>query len=328
MNNLPYCYNAESQSNCKKRICAASKNTTPIERLSLKTLAVLMLSLMAMPGFGATVTGYVFSVEENTPIEYSIVAKQNSTEGTYTNEKGYFVLSNVKEGDTLAVSCVGYQRSLVVLTPANIAQPIRVTLKRNVVLLNEVKIAPEATPNYIYDLDNGYLLKNFFYPMYYGRQTAIYFKGFRTTGLYLKKISFHTYLVGSENKTLRIRVYSRNPATGLPMDDLIQKQLIAKKLGNKDKVTVKVEEKIRVPANGFFVVLESMSKDNDSIICEKWHGKPVTKGANVIVLTAGIPASQLVFTAKTCLYRDFDGSWKSMDNFPPPYIRLKFSKEW
>jgi hypothetical protein len=327
MNNLPYYFSAEAQSNCQKRICAASKNTTPIKRLLVKILTVLVLSLAAMPGFGESVTGYVFSTEENAPIEYSIVAKQNSTEGTYTNEKGYFALSNVKEGDTLAVSCVGYERSLVVLTTANIAQPIRITLKRNEVLLNEVKIAPEATPNYIYDLENGYLLGNWFTTLFYGTQIATYFTGFRTAGLYLKKVSFHTYIVGAGNKALRIRVFSRNPETGLPMDDLMKKQLVVKRLSNNEKVTVKIDEKIKVPASGFFIVFESMSNDNDSIIYKKHHGKPVDKGASISILRADVPAKRLAFTAKNYIYRVFDEPWKSFEHSKAPYIRLKFSKE-
>ena len=82
-----------------------------------------------------TCTGVVKDATGETVIGASVVVK-GTTNGTITGLDGDFSLSNVKKGDIIQISFVGYQTQEVKWT----GQPIDVTLKDDTQQLGEVVV--------------------------------------------------------------------------------------------------------------------------------------------------------------------------------------------
>jgi len=91
---------------------------------------------------GITVKGVVVAQEDGSPLPGVAVKEKGTTNGMSANEKGEFVLSNVKPNATLVFSFVGYAPQEI---PASTAQPIQVKLVADVANLEEVVVVGYGT---------------------------------------------------------------------------------------------------------------------------------------------------------------------------------------
>ena len=90
---------------------------------------------------GQTLTGSITDVENREPlIGANLYVKSDWRKGTSTDVNGKFALQNVKEGDTLVVSYIGYQELFLVVTEI---KPLDIALQPNTVSMDAIVVTAE-----------------------------------------------------------------------------------------------------------------------------------------------------------------------------------------
>lgn len=97
---------------------------------------------LPMPAGNATVTGLITDKEGGSPIPGVTVIVKGYNTGTVTNEKGYFIIKNIRAGVyTLIISAVGYEaKALQVTLENNITSFEHIALKASESALQEVVV--------------------------------------------------------------------------------------------------------------------------------------------------------------------------------------------
>jgi len=108
--------------------------------MNLKTkltfLAILLLNLTMIAQSNFTLKGTVVSGTDNSPIPGASVIIKDSTKGTTTDFDGLFSLE-VKQGDVLQVSFMGFETKLITVTDQ---REITISLNEEQNLLDEVVV--------------------------------------------------------------------------------------------------------------------------------------------------------------------------------------------
>ena len=107
-----------------------------------------MLIILGLSNIGICQTrikGRVTDAVTREPIPFASVSFKNTTIGTSTNISGYYVLETFQKADSIAFSCVGYQKTLV-LVVKNKEQIINIALQTGQIVLDEITILPGENP--------------------------------------------------------------------------------------------------------------------------------------------------------------------------------------
>jgi TonB-linked SusC/RagA family outer membrane protein len=98
-------------------------------------LSFFLFDYMAVLGQTKTVSGLVTSADDNKPMVSVSVQVKGTSQGTYSDENGKYILSNVADNATLVFSTVGYQTTEI---PVAGKTTIDISLKGDRTGLNEV----------------------------------------------------------------------------------------------------------------------------------------------------------------------------------------------
>ncbi len=113
--------------------------------MSKKQIPVALLLLMMffftyLNGISqGTIKGNIFDKETFQPVENVTVNLLNRNTHVHSNEKGFFLIKNIRNGDTLSLNHLGYEQKFIVVK--NIDTTIQVFLAREVLKINEVTIS-------------------------------------------------------------------------------------------------------------------------------------------------------------------------------------------
>ncbi len=109
-------------------------------RNSLPLLFILFYNNM----YTQTLSGYIINANTKEPISFVNIGLANKKNGTVSNEKGVYNLSNTSltKDDTVIISSIGYERKLITYT--TLANNTTITLTPKSYQLNEVVVKPVA----------------------------------------------------------------------------------------------------------------------------------------------------------------------------------------
>ena len=115
-----------------------------------RIIITFILLLLQTYVFGQAIKGRVINTDK-TPVSDVQILKLSNKKHTHSDENGVFFFENLKLGDTLKLSHIGYQ---VTQTVIHSFSPILIVLKEKSISLNEVVILPKINAlNLITDID-------------------------------------------------------------------------------------------------------------------------------------------------------------------------------
>lgn len=116
-----------------------------------KLLFILVLLLCCKFIFAQSISGVVHN-ESNLPLSNVNIQNISNGDHTHSNEKGQFTFQNINLNDTLQFSHVSYKT--INFTVYSIDEPLKVTLKQNLLSLDEIVILPKINAlDLINDID-------------------------------------------------------------------------------------------------------------------------------------------------------------------------------
>tara|TARA_A100001015_G_scaffold321427_1_gene452113 strand:- start:1950 stop:4004 length:2055 start_codon:yes stop_codon:yes gene_type:complete len=195
--------------------------------------------------------------KEGNAIPFATIGIIEKNFGTVTFEDGSFSLevNSAYKGDTLILSAVGYKRKKVAYTLFVTERPNLVYLEGNIQLLNEVTITPEelnfseaalkkkSSPNHLgisSPLDGAtvaFLIEDISEPVL------------------INEIATTIRQLNMDSIQVRCRIFSLDPETGLPADDLSNENLIAISTMKQQRLTFRLTKNLWLD-EPFFVGFE------------------------------------------------------------------------
>ncbi len=118
---------------------------SPTQRLILALFLALPFCSFAQKLF---VSGTLLDQKTAQPIPYANIYNQSNGQGTLSNLDGYFVLGNVKASDTIVISFIGYEKTLLIPSQSIIDTTLRLAQKHE--QLGEITVV--ADDSYLYEM--------------------------------------------------------------------------------------------------------------------------------------------------------------------------------
>lgn len=201
------------------------------------------------------VSGKVIHAKTGSPISYVNVWVKSTPIGSTTGPNGEFIIDQGKVGDTLLVSSLGFQDQIVIAKVMN-----EVPLIPAVIDLDEVVMVPlrQVTSQEIRSYEKYSRLKNFYFNGHYSLARYFPYSENYTTTPFIDRL---TLVTESALKNVKFRVYllMANEDGDLSSFPLSEPYLLNCGKG-KSEITVNlIDEKIQVPENGFFVVIDRLN---------------------------------------------------------------------
>lgn len=142
---LPYLFNHQG------RTVKLNVQTTKKTNFQKKILMKIKLLIYALIFFNGAMWAQTFSGkivnEYQQPVQEVNILNKNTDQHTHSNEQGGFTLENCSVGDTLQISCIGFQARL--RTIKNIKEPLTIVLNEKIINLKEVIISPKINALHI-----------------------------------------------------------------------------------------------------------------------------------------------------------------------------------
>ncbi|MBC8753312.1 carboxypeptidase-like regulatory domain-containing protein [Kordia sp. YSTF-M3] len=264
----------------------------------MKHFIITLLLLISFSQAICQVTGEVIDTKTKNPIAYANIWIQDTKSGTTTNEDGTFIFEKAKIGDTLKVSCVGYEEEYFIAKADN-----KISLNAMVVELDTVVLQPvtykrikKITTFKKKDLKkyyaNGHYSIARYFPYKRNYKENPYIKEIKTLVWNSKreKVNFKMYLLKADNE-------------GNPTNILIgEPQLFYVKRGVRE-VNWRLKSPILFPKEGVFVVIDRINiKDN-------LYSNEYQKN----IIQPSISQETIVYPQNTWLR--FSGDWKRSKEF-------------
>lgn len=199
--------------------------------------------------------------KENKPVSFASI-RGNSGQVNFSDSLGIYILQSKFSNELYTFSCVGFQS--ITLSYKELKKNPKVELVELNYNLNEVIVSDKEriTKEKIFG-NNNIGIARFF--TRYNHQYAIYIpnqneeKGIiETLSFFLKKAK-----TGNSVGLFRVRLYSINPITKAPGEDILKNNIILK--GDKNSTWLNVDIRnynIDFPKDGFFMAFEILSKTN------------------------------------------------------------------
>jgi hypothetical protein len=202
--------------------------------------------------------GQVIDKKSNEPIAYSTLLVQSLKTGTLADMKGEYKLMIPDETskDTVIISALGYEIKKMTISALSKEKKGIVKLNKKVYLLSEVIIKPK-NPKIInlgiHDKKpNSPLISNIF-----GAHLGLFMENKLNVPGVLKSVSFYICAEGKPNTPFRVRIYSVNPKSKLPDENLLNENVIVSSKNGEGWVKVDLTKyNIVFPLEGFFVMAE------------------------------------------------------------------------
>lgn len=272
-----------------------------------------------------TFTGQVLALPDSMPVPYASLTNQKHQWGVNASEDGTFEITQLKEGDTLLVSCLGYHESRIPFR--ELRDNSKLFLRMRPVQLAEAKVksggykdiwlgskqhSSTSSMGLLGATDMreaALLIPNPIIPNPERKEVYI-----STVGYYISKFQ-------KPRTPFRVRIYSNED--GLPGEDLLKKSVVVHgNWGNSWRDVDVSKFNIPVPAQGVFVAMEWL------VVPDKKYRFMVRHPDNSITYEFG----QSVGTTDEFLpaygrIRFLDGSWQAYRygsrNNPRPMFRAQ-----
>lgn len=266
------------------------------------SLTILLFILTYSCSFGQ-ISGTITDKNTKIPVQYVNVWIKNTLKGTTTDINGNFKMGYGKIGDTILISHLGYlEKELIAISNNQIEiDPIEIELDEIVIIqlknINSKRIKSYQRKGRVTD---------FYYNGHYSLARYFPYKMGYDNYPFIKNISVVTSNALKSKVTFRIHLIRANE-NGKPTNTPLSEYHIATagKGRNETKIDL-IDEKITIPKNGFFVVIERLNlKEN------KFSNK---KAKNILQPAIGMEPKNM--KQNTWMY--FGGKWiepKELKNF-------------
>lgn len=198
-------------------------------------------------------------------LPYTNIVSIKKYNGTSTNEKGEFQLSNISIDDTLKITNVAFYPKLVAVK--TLAKMDTIFLEDNIKELEEVVVRNFGTFKQEQNLGFLEFKNNAEFKLMPGNQMAIFIENKAKRQGWIKDISFKVKKNGACKNSIRVRLLQLDSLGITPSLDLLNENVILN--SNELKRITKIDiskYKVLLPSDGVFVVLEWVASDTD---CDK-----------------------------------------------------------
>ena len=229
-----------------------------------KTSSKIVLYFISFSSF-AQISGTVKDSLTNEALPFVNVWVKGRPIGGTTDDKGSFFIEQCKEYDALVISYLGFEKKEV-----KAVNGIEIYLKEKIEELEEVVIIPMKG---IVELEiNSYqkAKKNrefLFSGKGFQYSVARYFSNkedYKKTP-FIKEVSFITNNSLKQNAPIKLNILKAD-SKGHPTDNYLLKNYIVNSLKGLNEITIDLKsEKLQIPENGFFVVLERIYVDQNRL---------------------------------------------------------------
>ncbi|TKG97222.1 carboxypeptidase-like regulatory domain-containing protein [Puteibacter caeruleilacunae] len=111
--------------------------------MMLRMVLAISLIVLSLVGFSQqNLTGKVFNAENNTPLPYTTIYQNGTTNGTISDVNGVFSLENLTFPCEIVISHIGYKTSTLSLNEIP-KEPVKLTLSPQNIQLKEVQVYDE-----------------------------------------------------------------------------------------------------------------------------------------------------------------------------------------
>ena len=216
----------------------------------MKEKRLLFLLLLTTFSLSAQVKGVVLDSISGKPIAFVNIWVENENIGTTSEENGTFFI-DTKEEKNIVFSALGYETRILKSSEIE-----KVNLYPKVYEMPEVVL---SIPKNSKEIEVGnYESSGFRWHLNYNF-SAIYFKPTEETQKhpYLKEIKFHT-ISKIKNSKIRMRIVECNSDLSIGKDIIDEEILVDIKKGSKKNIKDVSSLNIKIPENGFYIVLEKL----------------------------------------------------------------------
>jgi hypothetical protein len=269
----------------------------------MKPRLTIILILLTSSFSSAQISGTVIDKATGNSLQYVNVWIKNTLKGATTNNNGKFNMEFGKIGDTILISNLGYQEKEILADSIN-----QIELEPKEIELDEIVLIPfkniDTEPIKSYP-KKGKVTK-FYHNGHYSLARYYPYKANYLDYPFIKNISFVTSNALKTEVTFRIQLIQADEY-GKPSKTPISEYKILKiGKGRNETFVDLIDERIQVPKNGFFVVVDRLNLDEN-----KFSNK-IAK--NILQPAIGMEPKDL--EPNTWMY--FGGRWiepKELKNF-------------
>ena len=228
----------------------------------MKNLFVAVLLTLSSQLIFSQITGTILDSIEKKPIQYVNIWIKNKALGGTSGHNGKFSMDKAKVGDTLMISYMGYESREVLAGEEHLT----IYLKESAEELGEVVIIPMKLEleKEINSYERRGQIQEFLYAGENLQYSAARFfehkSGYEKTP-FIKEISVVTDNTLKDPVPLSIKIIAADP-DGRPSETYLSGNFIIEtKKGRKESTLDLTQEKVQVPENGFFIVLERIYQE-------------------------------------------------------------------
>lgn len=264
------------------------------------------------------VSGTVVDGSTGEPVQFASIWLKNKALGATTDDNGNFLMEKANAGDTLVVSFLGFERREVLAS-----QGMNIILTEKIDELSEVFIIPmksdlemvienyKRTGQIKESLASGENLQ------YSAARFFQYQPAYKKTP-FIETISFVTINALNDRVPVMVSIIMAD-SNGYPTDQyLLKNQMVYVDEGKEENTLELSAEKLQIPDNGFFVVLERIYIDDNRLYNKNYiEGKTIKYSYQ--------PSFGMVKDGEAAdLWWSYGGSWKSPSEIDR---RFPFSKK-
>lgn len=279
---------------------------------------IVVLWLFNLETQGQVFRGQIISLPDSTPVPFASLTTQNHQWGQNVGEDGRFVLDQLKEGDTLLVSSLGYYP--IQVPYHQLKDSVRLYLKVRPVQLAEVKIKGGRYQDIWLGAKQQSTTSGTGHPSYQNMQEiALWIPNFIQNEGYINKVGYWIMNSGKPKTPFRVRIYKNDH--GMPGEDLLTQNLVVQAKRGGSWLDVDVSQyNIPFPEDGFFLAMEwLLVPDKKYYFKVRWSNGKVT---NEFGQGAGTTRE---FAAGYGKIRNNGGKWEEFKyrNNPRPMFRAQ-----
>jgi hypothetical protein len=227
----------------------------------MKKCIILLFLIQTSIGYTQTIIEGKVVDSSRQPIAYATIKGVNNNI-FFSDSEGQFKIVVTKKGENYTFSCVGYKNKDIILNSEQ--SDIMVILDRITFELNEVIVKNIENTTNVKTFGNnrfgiGNMLPN---PR---SQFALYISNENKQIGIIKSVSFFVKKPAGGNASgpFRMRIYSVNPITKKPQNDLLNANLIVRAKREWAWFEIDISKyNIEFPESGFFVAMEILPIDN------------------------------------------------------------------
>lgn len=215
--------------------------------------------------FSQTLVKGVICNSTKIALPFTNVVSIKKYNGTSTNEKGEFQLSNITNDDTLKITNVAFYPKLVAVK--TLEKMDTIFLEDNIKELEEVVVRNFGSFKQEQTLGFLEFKNNAEFKLMPGNQMAIFIENKAKRQGWIKDISFKVKKIGSCKNSIRVRLLQLDSLGIAPSLDLLNENVIVNSNELKKTTNIDISNyKILFPSDGVFVVLEWVALDTN---CDK-----------------------------------------------------------